>query len=280
MKRQNLNSKQQMKSKHLGNELPPHIAIIMDGNGRWAQRRGLKRHEGHRAGAEAAAAITEECINLGVERLTLYAFSLENWKRPKMEVSTLMRQLKRFLVERREEILEKNVRFTAIGRLELLPRATLNEVKRVMRATQHCSGMNLCLALSYSGRAEIADTARELASRAARGEIDPDDINEELFNANIYQPGPDPDLIIRTGGEMRISNFLLWEASYSELFFTETCWPDFKVDELHKALAAFGKRVRKYGRLEPGSRPDAAVAAGKDAPSREKESTPAPGTTV
>ncbi len=269
-----------MNTKFSSNDLPRHLAIIMDGNGRWAQRRGLKRHEGHRAGAEAAAAITKECLKLGVERLTLYAFSLENWKRPKLEVDTLMRQLKRFLVERRDEIVEKDIRLTAIGRLDMLPRGTLSELKRVTQATAHCTGMNLCLALSYSGRAEIVDTVRELAGKAVRGEIDPEEIDEKIFNASIYQPGADPDLIIRTAGEMRLSNFLLWEASYSELFFTETCWPDFKVEELHKALAAFSKRVRKYGRLEPGDAAKLAVAAGKNAPSREKESTPAPGTTV
>jgi len=234
--------------------IPSHIAIIMDGNGRWAEQRGLKRVDGHRQGAETAGQITEECANLGVKRLTLYAFSLENWKRPKSEVNTLMRLLKRFLVEKGAEMKEKNVRFTAIGRLQLLYPATLRQLEKVVRDTAGNTGLNLCLALSYGGRAEVVDAARELARKAVLGEVAPDDIDEELFARHLYQPGEDPDLLIRTAGEMRLSNFLLWQASYSEIFVTDACWPDFSVERFHEALAAYNRRIRKFGGLKARSR--------------------------
>jgi undecaprenyl diphosphate synthase len=234
--------------------IPAHIAIIMDGNGRWAERRGLKRVDGHRQGAETAGQITKECAELGVARLTLYAFSLENWKRPRSEVNTLMRLLKRFLVEKGSEMMEKNVRFTAIGRLHLLYPDTLKQLEKVVNETAGNTGLNLCLALSYGGRAEIVDTARELARMTAVGEIGPDDIDEELFARHLYQPGEDPDLLIRTAGEMRLSNFLLWQASYTEIYVTDACWPDFTKERFHEALEAFNKRIRKFGGLKAQAR--------------------------
>jgi len=233
--------------------IPPHIAIIMDGNGRWAERRGLMRVEGHRQGAETVGQIAEECERLGVERLTLYAFSLENWKRPKAEVSTLMTLLKKFLIEKREEMKDRSVRFSAIGRLRLLPSDTYAELMRTIESTSQNTGLNICLALSYGARAELVDAARGLAEKAARGEIRPEEIDEELFAKHLYQPGRDPDLLIRTAGEMRLSNFLLWQISYSELFVSELCWPEFTVDEFHRALHAYEARTRKFGGLKPAS---------------------------
>jgi len=235
-------------------KIPSHIAIIMDGNGRWAEQRGLKRVDGHRQGAETAGRITEECGNLGVKRLTLYAFSLENWKRPRSEVNTLMKLLKRFLVEKGPEMMERNVRFTAIGRLQLLYPETLRQLEKVVGDTAGNTGINLCLALSYGGRAEVVDAARELARKAVRGEIGPDDIDEDLFGRHLYQPGEDPDLLIRTAGEMRLSNFLLWQASYSEIYVTDACWPDFTVERFHEALEAFNRRIRKFGELQARKR--------------------------
>ncbi len=234
-------------------KLPRHVAIIMDGNGRWAERRGLKRVEGHRHGAETAREVSEECTRLGIERLTLYAFSLENWKRPRAEVTTLMKLLKKFLKEKRAEMKEENIRFSAIGRLHMLPADTRRELDKTIGSTEDNDGLNLCLALSYGGRAEVVDAARALAQKAVRGEIDPETIDEEMFSRELYQPGVDPDLMIRTAGEMRLSNFLLWQASYSEFYVTEKCWPEFTTEEFHKALEAYDRRIRKFGGLKTGS---------------------------
>jgi undecaprenyl diphosphate synthase len=235
-------------------KLPGHVAIIMDGNGRWAEMRGLKRVDGHRRGADTVSAITEEAARLGIKRLTLYAFSLENWNRPKIEVVTLMKLLRRFLIEKRKEMLEKEIRLTAIGRLDLLPKDTRRELERTVRATEENGGINLCLALSYGGRAEIVDAARSLAQKALAGEINPEEIDEDLFSRHLYQPDDDPDLMIRTAGEMRFSNFLLWQASYTEFYITEACWPEFTIDSFHEALAAYEQRVRKFGGLKTAGR--------------------------
>lgn len=235
-------------------KLPRHVAIIMDGNGRWAERRGLKRVEGHRHGAETARQISEECIRVGIERLTLYAFSLENWKRPKAEVVTLMKLLKKFLKDKRDEMKKENIRFSAIGRLHMLPADTRRELDKTIASMESNDGLDLCLALSYGGRAEVVDAARSLARKAARGEIEPDAIDEEAFGRELYQPCVDPDLMIRTAGEMRLSNFLLWQASYSEFYVTEKCWPEFTAEEFQKALEAYDRRVRKFGGLKTGSR--------------------------
>jgi len=237
--------------------LPRRLAIIMDGNGRWAQGRGLIRTAGHEAGATTIRTITTECAKLGLEQLTLYAFSYENWRRPKTEIAFLMRLLKKFLIQERPTLEENNVRLTAIGRLDELPAAARRELDKSIELSSGNTGLNLCLALSYGGRLEIVDAARELARRVAAGEIAPEDIDEEAISAGLYQPGPDPDLLIRTAGEMRVSNFLLWQISYTELYVTQACWPDFGIEELHTALHAYATRTRKYGGLVDA--PDPAI---------------------
>ncbi|HZL99686.1 MAG TPA: polyprenyl diphosphate synthase [Planctomycetota bacterium] len=230
-------------------KLPRHLAIIMDGNGRWAQTHGLARTGGHEAGARTIRAITTECARLGLERLTLYAFSHENWKRPRAEVAFLMRLLRKFLVGERPTLAKNNVRLTAIGRLDDLPAAVRKELDRSIELSAGNTGLNLCLALSYGGRAEIVDACRRLARLAAAGRLDPAAIDEARFARELYQPGHDPDLLIRTAGEMRVSNFLLWQISYAELYVTSACWPEFDVPELHKAFQDFATRTRKYGGL-------------------------------
>ena len=230
-------------------KLPRHVAIIMDGNGRWAQQRGLKRTAGHDEGASTIRAITTECARLGLERLTLYAFSLENWKRPKFEIEYLMRLLKRFVIDERPTLVENDVKLTAIGRLDQITKGARTELDKTIELSSGHKGLNLCLALSYGGRAEIVDAAKALAARVARGEMSVEDIDEDAISANLYQPGRDPDLLIRTAGEMRVSNFLLWQISYAELFVTDLCWPEFSVDALHEAFASYANRTRKYGGL-------------------------------
>ena len=232
-------------------DIPSHIAIIMDGNGRWAKGHRKPRIEGHRQGAKTVNRITEECARIGVERLTLYAFSLENWTRPKREVNLLMALLKDFLKRYKKKLMENAIRLTAIGRLQDLPDGTRKVLDGVIAQTAGNGRMNLCLALSYGGRAEIVDVAGKLARMALEGDIRPTDINEALFAKHLYQPGPDPDLIIRTAGEMRLSNFLLWEASYAEFYSTPCCWPDFDEAALHEAIRVFNDRIRKFGGLIP-----------------------------
>jgi len=239
-------------------KLPRHLAIIMDGYGRWAQRNGLARTGGHEAGARTIRAITTECAKLGLERLTLYAFSHENWKRPRTEVAFLMRLLKKFLVGERPTLAKNNVRLTAIGRLDDLPAAVRKELDRTIELSAGNTGLNLCLALSYGGRAEIVDACRRLARRVAAGELDPDAIDERGFAQELYQPGHDPDLLVRTAGERRVSNFLLWQISYAEIYVTQACWPEFGVEELHRAFHDFATRTRKYGGLVDASDPAAA----------------------
>jgi undecaprenyl diphosphate synthase len=230
-------------------KLPRHLAIIMDGNGRWAQSQGMVRTRGHSKGADTIRTVTTECARLGLEQLTLYAFSHENWKRPKPEIAFLMRLLKRFLIDERPTLMDNDVRLTAIGRLDDLPAAARGELDRSIAMTAGNKGLNLCLALSYGGRAELVDAARALATKVAAGELLPEDIDEDAISAELYQPGPWPDLLVRTAGEMRISNFLIWQVSYAEIYVTDSCWPDFGVPELHKALATYAGRTRKYGGL-------------------------------
>jgi undecaprenyl diphosphate synthase len=230
-------------------KLPRHLAIIMDGNGRWAQRQGLARTAGHEAGAGTIRTVTTECARLGLERLTLYAFSYENWKRPQAEITFLMRLLRRFLIRERPTLMENDVRLTAIGRLDELPRSARNELDRTIAMTGGNRGLNLCLALSYGGRAEIVDACRRMAREVAEGTLAVDDIDEAAMAARLYQPGIDPDLLVRTAGERRISNFLLWQVSYAEIYVTEACWPEFTVDELQLALRDYAGRTRKYGGL-------------------------------
>jgi len=231
---------------------PRHIAIIMDGNGRWAQSRGLPRIEGHRRGAETVRIITEECARLDLAQLTLFAFSSENWRRPREEVDFLMELYRLHLIQERPTILKNNIRFRTIGRREGIPAEVLAEVDRTIEMSAANTGMTLCLAVNYGGRQEIADAARRLAAQAARQEIGPAAITEESFAAALDTAGmPDPDLLIRTAGEMRLSNFLLWQTSYAEIWVTETFWPDFRESDLWTAIHDFSKRKRRFGGLGP-----------------------------
>lgn len=228
--------------------MPRHIAITMDGNGRWATQRGLSRSEGHRQGDRAVRAVIEECGELGVEYLTLYTFSTENWRRSPDEVQALLMLIE--IVARREiqELHEKGVRVRVIGRFHELPASLQRELQRDMDLTRENTGLNLNLAINYGGRAELVDAARELAERAQRGELDPAAIDEEMLAGALYQPGmPDPDLLIRTAGDLRISNFLLWQLAYAEIHVTPTLWPDFSRDHLLEAIADFQARQRKFG---------------------------------
>jgi len=239
--------------------VPAHMAIIMDGNGRWAQQRGLPRLKGHEAGTETVRRVMRFCRDAGVRYLTLYAFSTENWARPPAEILGLMSLLKRFLRDNEHELHEHQVRLRMIGRREDLERSVRQEIERVEAATQTHAQAELILALSYSGRSELVRAARLLATEAAAGRLRPDRISEETLRAQLYAPDvPDPDLIIRTSGELRISNFLLWQAAYSEWFITPVLWPDFGETEFRAALAAFAARDRRYGRVNensPGGKP-------------------------
>jgi undecaprenyl diphosphate synthase len=246
-------SSRQIVRPDLGGPFPGHIAIIMDGNGRWAQGRGLRRVFGHRQGARAVREVTTTCAEMGVESLTLYAFSSENWKRPEREVRYLMRLLERYLVDERPTLQRNQVRLRGIGRLEQLPRGPLSALRETERLTAHNSGLLLRLALCYGSRAEIADGIRAIARDVRAGLLDPEAVDEETLRRYLYDPAtPDPDLLIRTAGELRLSNFLLWQASYSELFVTPQCWPEFGREQLLQALRAYAGRVRKYGGLAQG----------------------------
>ena len=232
--------------------LPRHIAIIMDGNGRWARARGLPRIEGHRRGVATVRRITEHCARLGLEQLTLYCLSSENWRRPEAEISFLMHLLEQYLIEERSLLMKERIRLSMIGRRDGLPAGTLAELDRTVDLCAANDGMRLCLAVNYGSRAEIVEAARRLAGEARDGRLDPAAIDEEAFAARLDTAGmPDPDLLVRTAGEMRISNFLLWQISYAELWVTDVCWPDFTEAHLDAALAAFASRDRKFGGLSP-----------------------------
>lgn len=227
-----------------------HIAIIMDGNGRWAKERGLPRAEGHRAGAESVREVMEACKELGVKFLTLYAFSSENWNRPEAEIDALMTLLDHFLDEKAEELDKQNVRLQAIGQIECLPLSTRERLHRIQEHTKGNDSMTLVLALSYGAREEITAAARSLAADAVSGKISPADITPELFASHLHTVGiPDPDLLIRTSGEMRISNFLLWQISYSEIVIVKKMWPDFRQGDLFAAAEEYQKRHRRFGAL-------------------------------
>ena len=231
-------------------EIPRHIAIIMDGNGRWAKERGLPRLEGHRAGAESVREVMEACIELGVEYLTLYAFSSENWSRPATEVSALMSLLDRFLNEKAKDLDRQNVRLLAIGQLDRLPAKTRALIERIQARTANNTKMTLVLALSYGGREEIVAAARSLATDAVAGKISPADIDAELFASRLQTAGiPDPDLLVRTSGEMRVSNFLLWQISYAEIIIVKKFWPDFRQRDLAEAVQEYQRRHRRFGAL-------------------------------
>lgn len=231
--------------------LPRHVAVIMDGNGRWAKQRGLPRVEGHRRGVDAVRAAIEECCRLGIEQLTLYCFSTENWKRPQAELDFLMALLQEYLIAERAEIMEQNIRFAVVGRRQGMPEGVLREMDENIRVSQANTGMTLCLAINYSGRAELADAVRSIADDVAAGRLRPEDVDETAVADRLYTCGmPDPDLLIRTAGEMRVSNFLLWQISYAELWVTGKCWPDFDAASLHEALRAFAQRERRFGGLK------------------------------
>jgi len=231
-------------------EIPRHIAIIMDGNGRWAKERGLPRLQGHRAGAESVREAMEACIELGVEYLTLYAFSSENWNRPATEVSALMNLLERFLAEKAKDLDRQNVRLLAIGQLDRLPAKTRALIERIQARTANHTTMTLVLALSYGSREEIVTAARSLASDAVAGKISPAEIDNDLFASRLQTAGiPDPDLLVRTSGEMRISNFLLWQISYAEIIIVKKFWPDFRQGDLFEAVTEYRRRHRRFGAL-------------------------------
>ena len=231
---------------------PRHIAVIMDGNGRWAQQRGLPRIEGHRRGVSSVRRTTEECTRLGIEQLTLYCLSSENWKRPQRELDFLMHLLEQYMIEERTLLLNERVRVSLIGRREGIPDQVLEEVDRTVELTRNNPGLRLCLAINYGARAEIVDAARSLARDVQQGVLQPDDIDEEQFAARLYTAGmSDPDLLIRTAGEMRVSNYLLWQISYSEIWVTPKCWPDFDEATLHAAIRDFAGRDRRFGGLSP-----------------------------
>jgi len=229
-------------------QLPAHVAIIMDGNGRWAARRHLPRVEGHRAGIDAVRDAVETSARLGVDVLTLYAFSVENWKRPEAEVSTLMALLKRYLRLELSTLLKHNIRFRAIGRIHELAPDIQTELTDAMRRTETNSGLEFNIALNYGGRAELVDAVRRLVSAGIPAEA----IDERRLADQLYTAGqPDPDLLIRTSGEMRISNFLLWQIAYAEIWVTDTLWPDFRARHLLQAVLEYQKRDRRYGGLKP-----------------------------
>jgi undecaprenyl diphosphate synthase len=235
--------------KGIGN-IPRHIAVIMDGNGRWAKAKGRMRIFGHQAGVESVRDITEACAQLGVEYLTLYTFSTENWSRPGDEVSALMQILVQSLRKETRRLNENDVRLQAIGQIERFPEVCQNELREAIALTKDNKRLQLNLALSYSGRWDITQAVRKIAERARTGEIEPSDIDDIMISSELVTTGiPDPDLIIRTSGEMRISNFLLWQLAYSELYITEAFWPDFRREELYKAIQSYQKRERRFGKV-------------------------------
>ena len=233
--------------------LPAHIAIIMDGNGRWAQKKGNIRLHGHKAGVKSVRDITESCAQLGVKYLTLYAFSTENWNRPSAEINGLMKLLVQALRDEADRLKKNDIKLVTIGQIERLPAKCQRQLNEVKELTQENNRMQLCLALSYSGRWDITEAVKQIAKEVAQGNINPEEIDDNLIGSYLSTAAiPDPDLIIRTSGEYRISNFLLWQLAYSELFITETYWPDFRRDELYRAIFSYQKRDRRYGKVKNG----------------------------
>ncbi len=230
--------------------LPAHVAVIMDGNGRWAKQRGLPRVEGHRNGVESVRVTVRACGEVGIKYLTLYAFSVENWNRPKDEVDTLMKYLARFLKNEIGELNRSNVRLEVIGQIYRLPEFVQEQLKKTQAALAKNNGLTLILALSYGGRQEIVEGVRAIASKAKAGKLEPAEINEQMISQHLYTHHyPDPDLLIRTSGELRVSNFLLWQISYAEFVVTPTLWPDFRRAELFAALEEYTRRHRRFGGL-------------------------------
>jgi undecaprenyl diphosphate synthase len=231
-------------------KLPAHVAIIMDGNGRWAKKRLLNRINGHEKGSDTVRTVVRTCRQIGISYLTLYAFSTENWQRPKTEVEALMALLKNFLHSEQKEMVENDIRLRVIGQVDRLPEKVREALHQTMSATKDNTAMTLILALSYGGRAEIIRMVQEVAKLIKQGEIDPNAVTAELIADHLYTRNiPDPDLLIRTSGEMRISNFLLWQIAYTEIFVTPTLWPDFSRDELLEILKDYQSRERRFGRV-------------------------------
>ena len=241
-------------AKRLGlrlDQMPRHIAIIMDGNGRWAKRKGLPRVEGHRRGGKTVEKIAQYCVDFGIESLTLYSFSIENWKRPKGEVSALMHLYTQYLIEIRATLMKNNVKLVHLGRSAGLPAPVQNELRKTMEITDANTGMILALALNYGGRTEIIDATIQIAEEHKNGKLRLRDIDEQCVSRHLYTAGlAEPDLLIRTANEMRISNFLLWQISYSEFYVTKILWPDFKKSSLENAILAYAKRNRRFGTVK------------------------------
>jgi len=241
-------------ARHLGltpEKIPLNIAIIMDGNGRWAKQKGLPRVEGHREGGKTVEKIAQCCVDFGIESLTLYSFSIENWKRPKAEVNALMHLYTQYLIQIRTTLMKNNVKLVHLGRLGGLPAQVQNEFQKTMEMTDANTGMILALALNYGGRAEIIDATQKIAQEYKNGKLRLVDIDEQCVSRHLYTAGlAEPDLLIRTANEMRISNFLLWQISYSEFYVTKTLWPDFKKSSLEKAILAYAKRNRRFGTIK------------------------------
>jgi undecaprenyl diphosphate synthase len=222
----------------------------MDGNGRWAQRRGLPRIEGHRRGVASVRRVTEECARLGIEQLTLYCLSSENWKRPQLELDFLMHLLEQYMIEERATIMSHNIRVALIGRRDEIPEGAQREMDKTVALSAANDGLRLCLAVNYGGRGELVDAVRQIAERAVAGGLDPAAICEETISQSLYTAGmPDPDLLVRTAGEMRVSNFLLWQISYAEIWVTDRCWPEFFEADLHQAIRDYAGRDRRFGGL-------------------------------
>jgi undecaprenyl diphosphate synthase len=230
--------------------MPRHIAIIMDGNGRWAQEKGLSRAEGHREGGRAVEKIAQCCVDFGIESLTLYSFSIENWKRPEDEINALMHLYTQYLINIRPTLMKNNVKLVHLGRLAGLPDSVREELAQTIETTGKNTGMILALALNYGGRAEIVDATQKIAEEYKNGRLQLSDIDEKCISRYLYTAGlAEPDLLIRTANEMRISNFLLWQISYSEFYVTKTFWPDFEKSTLEKAIRAYAKRTRRFGTI-------------------------------
>jgi len=251
---QSFEEKQRETAERLGidpHQIPRSIAIIMDGNGRWAKEKGQSRIFGHRQGGKTVEKIAVHCVNLGVEALTLYSFSVENWKRPRAEVEALMHIYTRYLVAIRPMLERNNVRLVHLGRVDNLPAGLIKELDRTLELTANNTGMKLALALNYGGRDEIVHAVKSIAAECKEGKLSPEDIDKDCFSNHLYTASmPDPDLLIRTANELRVSNFLLWQISYSEFYVTDLYWPDFTEPELEKAILAYSKRVRRFGQID------------------------------
>jgi undecaprenyl diphosphate synthase len=230
--------------------LPKHVAVIMDGNGRWAKRQGLPRIMGHKRGVDALKDLLRCCQDWGIQALTAYAFSTENWKRPREEVDFLMTLFQRVLRQELREMVEENIQIQFVGNLQALPKSLQAEISRSMAATEKNSGIRFSVATNYGGRQEIVEACRAIAQKVQQGLLQPDEISEEVFEGHLYTAGiTDPDLLIRTSGEMRLSNFLLWQMAYGEIYITDTLWPDFNRVEFHRALCAYQQRERRFGKV-------------------------------